>query len=252
MEVKIINKTNNIVDILYTSARTCYSELGPIDIDCNVPEDKKINLINKVLQSGHTSVSEHANFTFAIQGISRACLAQLTRHRMASFSVKSQRYVEIKECRIYLEDLLATCDMNKIIETANKYFVLDWAKEKHPQNVYMQYYISRRMLESILLYLEMLDLGYEPEDARMFLPNAFKTDLTITINLRSLMNLCNERLCTRTQKEIRTLVNKMVEAVCKEDSWLKQYLVPKCEKLHYCPEHKCCGRKKSISEVIGV
>lgn len=246
MEVKIINKTNNIVDTLYASARTCYSELGPIDIDCNIPEDKKINLINKVLQSGHTSVSEHANFTFAIQGISRACLAQLTRHRMASFSVKSQRYVEIKEDKTFLEDLLVTGDKSKVAETAKKYFVLDWVRESD------LYYIGRSMLESILIYLDMIDLEYKPEDARMFLPNAFKTDLTITINLRSLMNLCNERLCTRAQKEIRTLVNKMVEAVCEEDGWLKQYLVPKCEKLHYCPEHKCCGRKKSISEVIGV
>ena len=250
MQVKIINKPENVVDTLYKAVRTCYSSVGPIDIDIDIPTQNKIDLITKVLQSSHTSVVEHINFTFGIQDISRACLTQLTRHRIASYSVKSQRYVEIKEGKHYIQTLI-NFDREKehqleIINLTKKYFVLDWVKEED------LLFVCCRILENIVSYLEMIEHGYRPEDARMFLPNAFKTDLTMTINLRSLMNLCNERLCTRAQKEIRQLTSYMVKEICKDNPWLSQFLVPKCEKLKYCPERNSCGRKKSINEVLNV
>ena len=100
MKVKLLTKTQNMLDIVYTGARTCYNAGGPIGLwfdVCNIATDKKKNLIDKVFKSGHLSTSEHAYFTFAIEGISRACSHQLVRHRHCSFSQQSQRYVEIKE-----------------------------------------------------------------------------------------------------------------------------------------------------------
>ena len=100
MRVKLIAKTPNMLDVVYTGARTCYNAGSPIDMWDNVDsiaDGKKENLIKKVFKSGHLSTSEHTYFTFAIEGISRACSHQLVRHRHCSFSQQSQRYVEIKE-----------------------------------------------------------------------------------------------------------------------------------------------------------
>ena len=101
-------------------------------------------------------------------------------------------------------------------------------------------------------YKKLVDLGLPAEDARAVLPNACATNLTWSCNLRELMHVCNERLCTCAQEEIRTMVREMVEKVTKELPFLKKYLVPKCEMLGYCNEPKrSCGRKKLRSEVIG-
>ena len=100
MKVKLLTKTQNMLDVVYTGARTCYNAGSPIDMwfdVCNIPTDKKKTMLSKVFESGHLSTSEHAYFTFAIEGISRACSHQLVRHRHCSFSQQSQRYVEIKE-----------------------------------------------------------------------------------------------------------------------------------------------------------
>ena len=99
MRVKLIACTPNILDVLYTSARTCYNAGSPIDmwedVD-NIQEDKKLKLIKSCIESGHHSVLEHAYFTFSIEGITRACSHQLVRHRLCSFSQQSQRYCEFK------------------------------------------------------------------------------------------------------------------------------------------------------------
>ena len=99
-------------------------------------------------------------------------------------------------------------------------------------------------------YTELINRGVKPEDARAVLPNACCTNMVITLNLRSLIHLCNERLCTRAQLEIRQLVQLMVKEVLKENEWLKPYLQPKCESLGYCPEYKGCGRKPSYSQLV--
>ena len=241
MKVKLMSKTPNMLDVVYTGARTCYNTGSPIDmwdsVD-SIADGKKENLIKKVFESGHLSTSEHAYFTFAIEGISRACSHQLVRTRIASFSQQSQRYVEIKENQDELYEAFnenydsTSYKDSKIFKILDKYFV----DADNFRNVNGYYYALDN-------YLEAIKMGEPAQDARRFLPNATKTNIVMSLNLRSFMHLCNERLCTRAQSEIRQLVKEMVKEVIKDEEWLKPYLQPKCEHLGKCPEHNSCGRK---------
>ena len=87
-----------------------------------------------------------------------------------------------------------------------------------------------------------------PEDARMFLPNATKTNMVISMNLRELIHICNLRLCTRAQLEIRKMVKEMALAIIEKEQWLQEYLQPSCERLGYCPESKGCGKKPPLKQ----
>lgn len=269
MKVKLIQITQNPIDVMWTAARTCYSEKSPIEIwewkygeepvteetyeqVVKEHQDKHWNLVKKVLDSGHQSIAEHVYFTFAIEGISRACSHQFVRHRAGIvFSQQSQRYVEIKEdldelCHLYLElkrdpedkqdKTVATFEKTeKLLE---KYFV-----DVNPET--MEAY-----LDDLISYKRYIDMGYKPEDARKFLPNATKTNITVSVNFRELIHMCNLRLCTRAQKEIRDLHKLMKDEVKEVDERLASYLVPQCEVHNICFEDKCCGRKPTIDEVL--
>lgn len=252
MNVKLIQMTENPIDVMWTAARTCYSAKSPIDMwdeTRDVPKDeykeeienKRWNLVKKVLDSGHQSIAEHVYFTFAIEGISRACSHQLVRHRAGIvFSQQSQRYVEIKENIDVIQNLRAfpVSDKDKAIEICSKYFV-----DVNESN-YNGY------VDSLWEYLNATNNGVKPEDARMFLPNATKTNITMSVNFRELIHLCNLRLCTRAQKEIRDLFGLIVKEVKGVDEKLASYLVPQCEVLGLCTEHQCCGRKPQLKEVM--
>lgn len=233
LKVELLSYNQNIINIIHTACRTCYSKSSPIDIydeDTNLEcEEKKLNLIKKVMDSGHLSTTEHAYFTFAIEGVSRALLAQITRHRLCSFSVQSQRYVEIKE---NLDDLiiLKTCG-TKYDKTLllNKYFVLECDND-----LFIDSY-----LDSLIKYLQLTRSGYKAEDARNVLPQATKTNMVLSCNLRELMHICNLRLCKHAQLEVRTMVKKMKEEVVKREEckWLNKYLVPNCKN---CTDFRDC------------
>ena len=194
---------------------------------------------NKVCLCGN-SIAEHVNFTWCIEGVSRALLAQISRHRHISLSVQSQRYVEIKENIEDIDTLLMHLDASKetLMSIANKYFV-----DVNESN-YLVY------IRNLLDYLEAIQKGYKPEDARMFLPNATKTNMVISMNLRELIHICNLRLCNRAQLEIRKMVKEMALTIIDKEQWLKEYLQPSCEQLGYCPEYKGCGRKPSLQDKL--
>lgn len=172
-------------------------------------------------KSGHTSVLEHISFTFQVSEVSRALLAQLTRHRIASYTVRSQRY-----CDEYAFGYVDPTKGSPIFE--------------------------RAMSISNLAYKALRKLDFPSEDARMVLPNACHTQLVVTMNARALINASHERLCTRAQWEIRELFKQMkaaVEPVCPEVAgWMR----PKCEEVPeypFCKEAKSCGRHPKLEEV---
>ena len=99
-------------------------------------------------------------------------------------------------------------------------------------------------------YLEFVNEGIPAEDARFVLPNAAASSLVASLNLRELIHLANLRLCTRAQYEIRCMVKSMCDALTEQEPWLKEYLVPKCEAVGFCDEHKPCGRKITKSELF--
>ena len=219
MSVKLISKPQNILKTVYTACRTCYSALLPQEIfESTDDEEKMLNLIERVISSGHYSTIEHIQLSFAISNVSRACTHQLVRHRHMSFSQKSQRYVKEKgEFDYIIPPQIASNP-----ELKEKF-------EKH-------------MSEVANLYQEFVSEGIKAEDARAILPNATASSLVASLNLRELIHLANLRLCTRAQLEIRTLIKKMCDEVLKEEPWLEAHLVPKCERLGYCDEDKSCGR----------
>ena len=221
-QVKLISKPENILKTVYTACRTCYSADSPQNIfesDSANDEEKMLKLIKRVISSGHYSTIEHVQISFAINNISRACSHQLVRHRHMSFSQKSQRYVKEKGQFDYLTP-----------ETI----------EKNPE---LKAKFDDFMGKISQFYLELTEAGIPAEDARAVLPNAAATSMVASLNLREMIHLANLRLCTRAQKEIRMLVKAMCQELIKEEPWLSDYLVPKCESLGFCDEDKSCGRK---------
>ena len=272
MKVKLIQITQNPIDVMWTAARTCYSEKSPVEmwedwqklldpdneeVVCDFNEYKNMrekhwNLVKKVLDSGHQSIAEHVYFTFAIEGISRACSHQLVRHRAGIvFSQQSQRYVEIKE------------DYNDIQSHQVKYNVAEGIeyykdmKEHYTalKQICDKYFVDvnednfRTFANMLVRYLKDIEVGEKPEDARQLLPNATKTNITMSCNFRELIHICNLRLCTRAQTEIRQLFSEIVKCVKEQDERLASYLVPQCEVLGLCTEKECCGRKPHINSI---
>ena len=225
--VNLISKPNNMLKTVYTACRTCYSADYPVNIyNSTDDEEKMLKLIDRVVGSGHYSVIEHVQVSFAISNVSRACTHQLVRHRHMSFSQKSQRYVKEKGQFDYL--IPPTIDKDPALRQK----FVDFMGE-----------ISNK-------YQEFVDAGIPAEDARAVLPNATATSMVASLNLRELIHLANLRLCSRAQFEIRMLVKGMCEALVAEEPWLKPYLVAKCDRFGYCDEDKSCGKKPKLEDLV--
>lgn len=218
-----------VVDKLYSACRTCYAEGTPQEQYAKTQEEltgatgweKKWKLIRHVLDSGHHSVLEHASFTFFISGVSRALSHQLVRHRIGvSYSQQSQRYCAFEDGFNYV----IPPSISKDPELLAKF------RELMTQiNDTYQYFLEKEI---------------PAEDARMVLPNACTTNLTVSLNLRALIHLCQERMCTNAQYEIRNMVKQMAKLITDKIPELAPYLVPKCKALGYCNESpsRTCGR----------
>lgn len=177
MKVYVTNATTNPMHAISAAAGMCYGK-----------DDYNPKRVERCLRNGHTSVAEHVSATFRIEGISRSCLAQLTRHRMASFSVMSQRYCEIE---------------------GDDWYVVPPSVIKAGEEVGFRAETEK----AAKAYRRLLAKGVKKEDARFLLPEATKTNLVMTINARSLMNFLSLRLDKSAQWEIRELANAMVQAL---------------------------------------
>ena len=253
MKVSLLRMTKSPIDVMWVAARTCYSEKSPIEMWEEINKDntkfnvlemeKHWNLVSKVLESGHASIAEHVSFTFAIEGISRSCSHQLVRHRAGIvFSQQSQRYVEIKES---YETLVEAFD-GTVTEQED---YLKTVAEKYFTEVDSENY--RPYIQALINYLGAVKRGVKPEDARNILPNATKTNIVMTINLRELMHVSNLRLCLRAQLPIRQLFKAIKDEVNAVEPKLAALLVPSCEANHgICFEGKPCGRYPTVKEVM--
>lgn len=216
MEVVLVNYTSEPILVIYTAARTCYSLYSPTKIrSSGVSIQKMRALIRKVVNSGHHSVLEHVSFTFAVSGISRACSHQLVRHRIASYSQQSQRYVKPIEKPIVPPSIT------------------------RDECILREYLNFMKMSQSF--YTKLVRSGIPREDARFVLPGAMPTNILMTMNLRELMNVCAVRLCSKAQWEIRELFSLVKQRVSEAARFLGRFLVQKCISLGYCPEENGCG-----------
>lgn len=205
MKVELWQQTPHPIETIAQIASICY------DSD---PKDP-MKLVKQLYRSGHHSVFEHIYFTFKIEGISRACSHQLVRHRMCAFTQRSQR---------------------RCSEKGFKYVTPPSIRINNDEVDWYEYVMNLLSSE----YDCEIQEGHVPtEDARYLLPNACETSLFMSFNLRELIHICNERLCSRAQWEIRELVDEMRNLV---DDDLKWMLVPKCESgLLIC--NNPCGEK---------
>ncbi len=213
VKVTLIAHTPDPDKTIACAAKMCYSASGADDIMAGLEGEKCDKFIDMLLDLGHESPFEHASFTFAIEGVSRSLLAQITRHRIASFSVKSQRYVkendftfitppeiennpEAKE--IYLQAMREDVEhYNRLSEILFKKHYDELIKEGKDEKA------AKRAAEKAAI-----------EDARFILPNACETKMMVTMNVRSLWNFFRLRCCSRAQWEIRALAEEMLK-LCK-------------------------------------
>src|ERR671916_1796914 len=205
------------VPLIYTACRTCYSELDPQEIfrratHGEIDQAKMQKLISGVIESGHGSTIEHVVFTFGISGVSRTLSHQLVRHRAGvAFDQQSQRYVKFKGAATMLPATI----------------------EDDPD-------LRRRYEEQVDgalgLYGELLEAGVPGEDARFVFPNATRTNLVMTTNLRALIHMSGLRLCTMAQWEIRRLFQLIRHEIFQVSPFLGSFLAPKCVPLGYCDE----------------
>lgn len=224
MNVKLIRWTLKPDELVALGARLCYSDAGVMQLVDVVEEKDQAAYVRRVMERGHLSVTEHTTFTFAVEGVSRALLAQLTRHRIASFSVQSQRYVSMEKGFEYV--------IPPSISALGEAEEAEFRKE------------MEQMHEWYLRWQEKLGRKGEEsnEDARFVLPNAAATQLLVTMNARELLHFFELRCCRRAQWEIRELAWEMLRACKSAAPAVFEYAGPGCL-YGTCPEGKMsCGK----------
>jgi thymidylate synthase (FAD) len=223
MRATLLFPTREIVEryyvpLIYTACRTCYSELEPDEIfrraeTGEIDPAKMQKLISGVIESGHGSTIEHVVFTFGISGVSRTLSHQLVRHRAGvAFDQQSQRYVSFKSAATMLPGTIAEADPD------------------------LRARFEAQVGSSVELYGDLLAAGIPGEDARFVFPNATRTNLVMTANLRALIHMAGLRLCTMAQWEIRRLFQLIRHEVFAVSPFLGSFLAPKCVPLGYCDE----------------
>ena len=217
MDVTLLYHTPEPERAVATAARLCYAPVGGRELMESLTDDKIRKVLTTIMASGHFSTLEHASYTFAVEGVSRALTHQLVRHRLASYNQQSQRYVKFKEEPPIVRP--ASVDTNP--EAAQAF---DEAIEACWQ-----------------AYDKLVQAGVPAEDARYILPNACETKIVVTMNIRELMHFFSNRCCNRAQWEIRELAWKMLELVRPTAPFIFRTAGPGCMR-GACPEGKmCCG-----------
>jgi len=218
LKVTLLSHTKDPERMIVAAIRQCYSPLSGKDLWDKVTDDQKARLIRQIISSGHTSTIEHATFSFAIEGVSRALTHQLVRHRLASYSQKSQRYVSEGGFEYILPPKIAA------IPEAKKLYLAELQKIQEDYN-------------------KLIELGIPAEDARMLLPNACETKIVVTMNARALFNFFEERLCNRAQWEIRIMAGMMLKELRKVAPLIFKYAGSTCTTEKICWQGKLhCGK----------
>ena len=232
MRVELLAHTPNARELIYAAFRQCYhagyvGDMWPRLLAGEPNRERQAEFVAQILESGHTSPIEHVAFTFALSGVSRALTHQLVRHRLASYSQQSQRYVEASRFDYIMPPAVAK---NAAARERFMAFMDEAGKA---------YRDIRELLEA-----DGRMGAQANEDARFVLPQAAQTRIVVTMNCRSLLNFFEQRCCMRAQWELRAAANQMLD-ICREA--LPEIFTPagaRCERLRHCPEGErfTCGR----------
>lgn len=231
LNVTLIAHTPEPEKVIAMASRTCYSALDLEGLDKKTDTTDNAAYIRRVLASGHTSIAEHASFTFGLEGVSRTLLAQITRHRVASFSVQSQRYVSVAGAEVF--DYIVPPRIRALGPEAEEKFA---QQMKTMQRWYDEWSEA---------------LGQDSaEDARFVLPGAAATRIVMTMNARELLHFFSLRMCNRAQWEVREAAWRMYELVYPLAPSVFELAGPGCAH-GACPEGKrSCGRAAEVREKI--
>ena len=247
MNVQLLAYTPDPEQTIACAAKLCYSPAEIDTIKDGLTEEKTASFIDMLSEIGHESPIEHAVFTFGIEGVSRSLLAQITRHRLASFSVQSQRYVAENAFEFVLPPEIES------IPSAKEEF-LSAMREDQDHYDRLTEILKKKHYEDFLSQgLSEKDASKKAEkkaieDARFVLPNACTTKMVCTMNARSLKNFFAIRCCNRAQWEIRELATAMLREVRKAAPHLFNSMGPSCLN-GPCPEGKMsCGKAALVRE----
>lgn len=234
LKVMLISHTPDPEKVIGSAARLCYSAVDVGHLISRTSKEDQAPFLEKLTAVGHLSPTEHASFTFAVEGISRACSHQLVRHRLASYSQQSQRYVsETQFDYIMPPSIHEDSDLRALFEEA-----------------------MERLQRSYRILAERLtSKGYSEEtareDARFVLPNAVETKIMITMNARELVHFFSQRLCNRAQWEIRALALEMLRLVKPIAPSIFRLAGPPCVS-GKCPEGiRSCGKSEEVRALLG-
>lgn len=241
MQVKLLTYTHEPEKYVATAAKLCYANSDVDTLLDGLTDEKIESFVNMLASIGHESPLEHVSFTFAIEGISRACSHQLVRHRIASYSQQSQRYVSCDRFSYVTPPEIAADpealaafeeQMNLAAESYRKITAI--LEEKHLKNMLgsgMDEKAAKRAAQKKAI-----------EDARFVLPNACETKIIVTMNTRTLLHFFQLRCCNRAQWEIRAVADEMLRCVSKVAPNLFKNAGPSCVN-GVCGEGKMsCGR----------
>ena len=249
MEVTLLGYTPVPEKMIAAAAKLCYSDSGAMDLMDGLDEEKTAHFMEMLTNIGHESPIEHASFTFAIEGVSRSLLAQITRHRIASFSVQSPRYVK-KSSFVYItppaiaEDPQAKAVFEESM--AHAFAAYNQLADQLEQR-YLQENLRAGMTEKAA---RSKAEKKAIEDARFVLPNACETKMVVTMNARSLYHFFRLRCCRRAQWEIRELAMKMLRLCCQAAPMLFANAGPGCCS-GPCPEGKMsCGAASEVRSQV--
>jgi len=248
MKVYLLAYTAMPEKVVASAAKLCYSDSGVSDLMEGLTPENTEKFVRTLSEMGHESPVEHASFTFAIEGVSRSFLAQITRHRLASYSVQSQRYVRLDNFEYVTPPAISEDpDALELYEDmmrrdADAYEkITDTLKKK-----YVQEYLDQGLTEkSASSKAEKRAI----EDARFVLPNACTTNMVMTMNVRSLRHLFTLRCCNRAQWEIHRVADEILKLVYGVAPALFESSGPSCVALGRCPEGKMtCGKFAEVQE----
>ena len=222
MKVQLMQHTPQPQRVVAMAARLCYSPIGAEQHAETMTDQQVENLVKKIIELGHTSTLEHVSFTFAVEGVSRVLTHQLVRHRIASYSQQSQRYVREHDFEYIIPKTVAA----------------------NPQALAKFETLMQNVRQT---YDELVALGVDKEDARYSLTNATETKIVITMNARALQNFFRLRCCRRAQWEIREMARLMLLEVKKVAPLLFAKSGPACVAEGFCTEGAMsCGKMKEM------
>lgn len=233
LNVLLVSHTPDPEKVIGSAARLCYSAVDVEHLVSRAAAEDQRPFLERLTAVGHLSPTEHASFTFAVEGISRACSHQLVRHRLASYSQQSQRYVSELEFDYVMPPSIA--------EDGDLRLAFERTMEK-----------VRRSYE--FLAKKLAAKGYSNEvareDARFVLPNAAETKIMITMNARELLHFFSQRLCNRAQWEIRSLALAMLRLLQPVAPSIFREAGPPCLS-GPCPEGtRSCGKSKEVRALL--